>query len=71
MNSLIAEPLKEITTMDKRRVNVYGWTEDNDKQLQIVYKHLRGQGIPVERDGKPNASAILLYLLEKAAKELK
>lgn len=71
MDSYIIEPQREIATMDKKRVNVYGWTDEHDKYLQAVYKKLRAQGIPVERDGKPNASAILLYLLEKAAKDKK
>lgn len=55
----------------KGKVNVYGWTEEHEKALQVVYKKLRADGLPVERNGKPNASAILLYLLERAAKEKK
>lgn len=53
----------------KRRVNLYGWSKEYDQYLEVVYKQLRAKGIPVERDGKPNVSAILLYLLEREAKQ--
>ena len=54
----------------KRRVNLYGWTEEHDRDIEVVYKKLAAKGVRgIERDGKPNTSAILLYLLEMAAKE--
>lgn len=56
-------------SMKKKRVNIYGWTDDHDAMLQTVFERLRSQGIPVDHNGEPNASAILLYLLEKAARE--
>lgn len=53
--------------MTKSRNNIYGWNEQHDKALMVVFEKLRSQGIPVERNGKPNKSAILLYLLEREA----
>ena len=54
---------------DKRRVNIYGWTDTQQQQLEQVYDRLRAKGLPFERDGKPNVSAILLYLLEQEARK--
>lgn len=56
---------------DKRRLSLYGWTTDHDKAIEIVYQQLVKQGIRLEHDGKPNTSAILLYLLEKEARKSK
>lgn len=53
--------------MTKSRNNIYGWTDEHEQMLMAVYKQLRSAGIPVDHNGKPNRSAILLYLLEKEA----
>lgn len=54
--------------MEKKKVNLYGWTEHHTRAIQQVYKQLAAQHVPgIERDGKPNVSSIMLYLLEKAA----
>lgn len=54
--------------MDKKKVNLYGWTDNHTRAIQQVYKQLAAQHVPgIDRDGKPNVSGIMLYLLEKAA----
>jgi hypothetical protein len=54
--------------MAKKKVNLYGWTEEHTEAIGKVYKQLAAQHVPgIERDGKPNVSSIMLYLLEKAA----
>jgi len=56
--------------MQKDRVNIYGWTDEHDAELKAVFNMLTARGVRgIERDDKPNKSAILLYLLEQAAKE--
>ena len=54
--------------MSKKRIQVYGWTERHDKAVQTVYENLQKQGLQFDREGKPNVSQILLYLLEKEAR---
>jgi hypothetical protein len=56
--------------MGKKRINISGWTEEHDKALQIVYKKLLSEGLPVDYNGEPNTSAILLYLLQKEARKV-
>lgn len=63
--------ISEIETMAKKRINLYGWTDAHEEALQVVYKKLRKQGFQVDRKGEPNVSQILLYLLEKEAREIK
>lgn len=54
--------------MAKKKVNLYGWTDNHTRAIQQVYKQLAAQHVPgIDRDGKPNVSGIMLYLLEKAA----
>ena len=53
----------------KKRLSLYGWTAEHDKMIEVVHKRLQAQGIRFEHDGKPNVSAILLYLLEKESRK--
>ncbi len=53
----------------KMRVNISGWTDEHDTALQTVYAKLKERGLTFDHDGKPNASAILLYLLLQEAKK--
>lgn len=55
--------------MQKKRLSLYGWTAQHDQMAAVVYQKLREQGIRFDHDGKPNVSAILLYLLEQAARQ--
>lgn len=55
----------------KTRINISGWTGEHDKALETVYTKLKGQGLTFDHDGKPNTSAILLYLLLQEAKKKK
>lgn len=45
-----------------------GWTPRAESALQAVYLQMIALGIPCERSGKPNATAIIQYALEQAAK---
>lgn len=45
-----------------------GWTAIHENALQAVYEQMRAAGIPCERAGKPNATAIIQYALEQQAK---
>lgn len=55
--------------MPAQRINISGWTDDDEKALKTVYDILKKQGVVLERDGKPNVSAILLYLLREKARK--
>lgn len=56
--------------MQKQRINISGWSDEETKALEIVHAELKRQGLTMERDGKPNTSAILLYLLKKEARKI-
>lgn len=45
-----------------------GWTPIHEDALQAVYEQMRAAGIPCERAGKPNVTAIIQYALEQTAK---
>lgn len=45
--------------------NVYGWSEKHQRQLEKIHARLSAKGLPVTRNGQPNASAIILYLIER------
>ena len=54
--------------MDKKKVNLYGWTDKHTRAMERVYKQLCSQHVPgVERNGKPWVGGTKLYLLERAA----
>lgn len=49
------------------KINI-SWTLRSEAALQAVYQQMRAAGIPCERAGKPNVTAIIQYALEQTAK---
>lgn len=60
----------ETTNKAKQRINISGWSDEDTRALEIVHANLKQKGLTMERDGKPNASAILLYLLKQEARKV-
>lgn len=56
--------------MSDERKNIT-WTERHEKALQAVHEKLVANGVVFEKAGKPNASAILLYLMEQELRRKK
>ena len=56
--------------MEKRKVNLYGWTDEHTRAIECVFKQLAAKHVRgLERGGKPNVSAIMLYLLEREGRK--
>jgi len=53
------------------RINISGWTNRHDEYIEMVHSRLACKGIHLTLGDKPNTSAILRYILEKEAKQLK
>lgn len=53
--------------MTDERKNIT-WTERHERTLQSAHQRLIDAGIVFEKNGQPNASAIILYALEQIAK---
>lgn len=65
MGALMAHNQEAKLSKGKRNI---GWTPRHETALQEVYKQMIALGIPCERGGQPNTTAILQYALEQAAK---
>lgn len=51
----------------KNKRNI-GWTPRSEAAMKEVYAQMLAAGIPCERDGEPNVTAIIQYALEQTAK---
>lgn len=56
--------------MSKTKHNLYGWSPACDADIRLVYEHLKTQGFDLSRNGEPNVSATLLYLLNREARAI-
>lgn len=55
--------------MDKNGKRNLGWSERHEVAAQAVYERMIAAGIPCEKDGRPNWTAIVLYALQQTAKD--
>lgn len=58
-----------VETMASKRINIM-WYDRDDEAIRVIHEDLKRQGIFFERDGEPNVSAIIDYILLQKAREI-
>lgn len=54
--------------MDKNGKQTFRWSERHQVAAQRVYEQMVSDGIPCEKDGRPNWTTVVLYALQQTAK---
>ena len=58
-----------VEAMATKRINIT-WADRDEEAIRIIHEELKRQGVFFERDGEPNVSAIIDYILVQKAREI-
>lgn len=56
--------------MTRTELTTFRSTPEFERDVEVIYEHLKRQGFELSRQGKPNVTQIVLYAVKQVADQL-